>query len=489
MKRQSTSAFLLASDRAASPWSAALGPALPVATAVFAVVIFILDAFVYFDIAIAVLYVAVVLMSVSFLGRRGVQIVSAICFALTILAFLIQHPGIGIADSSARCIISLLAISITTFLALRIQSTTAALRSQAKLLDLTHDAIFVRDMNGAIVYWNSGAEKLYGWSAKEIVGANSHQLVQTVFPAPYGEITAQLVRTGYWEGDLVHTKRDGGKVTVSSRWSLQRNERGEPAAVLETNTDIEERKRAQEKLAKAQAELAHVSRVSTLGELAASIAHEVNQPLAAIVTSGEACLRWLSRDVPQLDNVKRGVERMIVDGRRASEVVRHLRALSKKADSSKALVNLNEVIEDAIFLIQREVSSHGVWLELDLARMLPKVSGDRIQLQQVVINLLMNAIQAMESIVGRPRKLVVRSREDSSQVLVVVEDSGPGFDPESETQLFNAFFTTKPDGMGMGLSICRSIIEAHGGRIWAAPNAGGGAIFQFSLLLDIESPT
>ena len=474
-------------ERVAAPRSHALTRFLPLVAVVLAAIIFVIDTFVVIDIAIAVLYVAIVLMSITFADRRGVLAVCGACMGLTVLAFAIQHSDEPIGDSSARCVVSLLAIAMTTFLSIWIQSTTAAVRSQARLLDLTHDTIFVRDRNDVITYWNRAAETFYGWPAQLALGRVSHELVQTTFPAPYDEITAQLLRTGYWEGDLVHTKRDGTKVAVSSRWSLQRDQRGQPSGVLETNTNIEERRQAQETLAKAQAELAHVSRVATLGELTASIAHEVNQPLAAIVTSGEACLRWLGLDAPPLDRVKRSIERMIGDGRRASEVVRRLRALSKKGESQRTPVNLNEVVEDSIPLIQREIAQNQVSLELELAKALPDVVGDRIQLQQVVINLLVNAIQAMASVADRPRELVIRtSLKDQHDVLVAIEDSGPGFDPAVETDLFNAFFTTKPNGMGMGLSIGRSIIEAHGGRLWAMRNDRGGATFQFSLPLHPE---
>ena len=488
MKRQVASATLVAGERAADAWPIALVPILAVVAIVFAVAIFIVDAFIAIDMAIAVLYVSVVLMSVSFCSRRGVIAVGAACMLLALLAFTIQHSPMASNDSLGRCVMSLLAIAITTFLAVRIQSTTAALHSQARLLDLTRDAIFVRDTNDIITYWNRGAEQLYGWPSEHAVGRTTRHLIETSFPRSYDEAMVQLLRAGHWEGELVHTKRDGRKVTVESRWSLERDERGQPAFVLETNTDIEARKQAHETLAKAQAELAHVSRVSTLGELAASIAHEVNQPLTAIVTSGEACLRWLARDVPQLEGVQRGVERMIDEGRRASEVVRRLRALSKKGEPRTAPLNVNEVIEDAVSLMQRELAVHRVSLALDLTSSPPAVLGDRVQVQQVIINLLVNAIQAMAPLADRPRKLVVRSRpHEVGEVVVSLCDTGIGFEPAQADQLFNAFYTTKSDGMGMGLSICRSIIEAHGGRIWASRNDEGGATFRFALPQHVET--
>jgi PAS domain S-box-containing protein len=430
-----------------------------------------------------VLYVIVVLIAANFLQRRGVLLVAAACLALTVLSFLLTH-GLDTGQPLARCVMSVSAIGATTFLALKNQSANEAVRDQARLLDLTHDTVFVRDMNDVITYWNRGAEELYGFRRDEAIGKVSHELMQTVFPVPLDEITAELLRTGRWEGDLFHAKRDGIRVTVSSRWSLQRDERGRPVATMETNNDITERNRAQNALRRAEAELAHINRVMTLGELTASIAHEVNQPLAGIVTNGAACLRWLGREPPELDEARSAVESMISDGMRASDVVQRLRALSKKTELNKVRLDINGVIDDVIRLLQREALDHLISLRLELASALPPVLGDRVQLQQVIINLAMNGIEAMAAITGGPRELVIRSRRhEDEQVLIEVQDAGVGIDPENVDRLFNAFFTTKSDGMGMGLSICRSIIEAHGGRISASRNAGAGATFQFTLPL------
>jgi two-component system sensor kinase FixL len=356
------------------------------------------------------------------------------------------------------------------------------LREQAQLLDLTHDTIFARDMNDVVTYWNRGAVEEYGWKEDEAVGRVSHQLMQTVFPAPLEAINAELLRTGRWEGELVHARRDGTRVVVTSRWSLQRGEQGNPIAILETNNDITERRQAEECLHEVQVELAHVTRLTTLGELTASIAHEVNQPLAAVVTNGDACLRWLDRDVPQLDEVREAVQLMIKDGNRAAGVIQRVRALAKKTEAPKAPLPINEIIDEIILLLEREVLSHQTLLRLQLAPELPLVLVDRIQMQQVIINLIMNGMEAMASVIDRPRELTIRSQcDEAGQVLVAVQDSGVGIETEHMDRLFNAFFTTKPAGMGMGLSICRSIIDAHGGTLCASRNAGAGATFQFML--------
>jgi C4-dicarboxylate-specific signal transduction histidine kinase len=245
--------------------------------------------------------------------------------------------------------------------------------------------------------------------------------------------------------------------------------------------DVTEAHKAEEALHAAQTALAHATQVATLGEMSASIAHEVNQPLAGIVINGEAALRWLNRPQPELGEVRSAIERMVRDGRRAGEVIDRIRALVRRAPVPAGPVDLNEVITEAATLVQRELQSQEVSLQLGLARDLPQVVADRVELQQVVINLMMNGMQAMASVTDRPRQLAVCTTVQSGEVLVAVRDAGMGVDPAAKDRLFSAFFTTRKDGMGMGLSICRSIIEAQGGRIWASSNDGPGMTFQFAL--------
>jgi len=247
-------------------------------------------------------------------------------------------------------------------------------------------------------------------------------------------------------------------------------------------SEMGERQRAEEALQTARSELAHVSRVMTLGELTASIAHEVNQPLAAVVTNAQACLRWLALETPRPDEARAAVERIVRDSNRASDVIQRIRALAKKTEPQMISLDINDVIREAISLEQREMLSQRVSLRTELASALPPVLGDRVQLQQVVINLVMNALEAMAPVTDRPREMhILSQQDDANEVLVAVRDSGMGIDSENADRLFNAFFTTKPTGMGMGLSISRSIIVAHGGRLWASPNAEHGATFQFAL--------
>jgi C4-dicarboxylate-specific signal transduction histidine kinase len=331
---------------------------LVIAAAIIAAAIFVVDTLT--RPAVAVLYVAVVLLAIRFCERRGVLLVALGCVALTILSYILS-PDRAQENVFINGVISILAIGVTTYLALENQSAVGALH-------------------------------------------------------------------------------------------------------------------------KGQMELAHVTRVTTLGQLTASIAHEVNQPLAGIISNAQACQRWLSKEPPDLDEARNSVEWIINDGNRASEVIQRVRALANRADTQKAPLDINDVINEGVTLLQRELTSHRVSLRLELMPHLPTVMADRVQLQQVIINLVMNGIEAMQLVTDRARELVIRSYKDqTNHVLVTVMDCGVGISDKNTDQMFDAFFTTKSSGMGMGLSICRSIIGTHGGRMLATNNAGPGATFQFLL--------
>jgi C4-dicarboxylate-specific signal transduction histidine kinase len=257
---------------------------------------------------------------------------------------------------------------------------------------------------------------------------------------------------------------------------------GADRAAISLFGQIEERKHVEQALRDMQTNLAHVARITTLGELTASITHEVNQPLGAVLANAEACLRWLDRATPDLDAVRRSVEWIIDDGKRASEVIRRVRALANKTEIEKVPLDVNDVVREVVALVQRELASHRVSLRMELAPALPLILGDRVQLQQVMINLVMNGVEAMQSVTDRPRELVIRSRRDETRrLLVSVTDGGVGIAAEDAERLFDAFFSTKPSGMGMGLSISRSMVEGHGGRLSVSGNEGPGATFQFTL--------
>ncbi len=462
-------------------------PASRLGAGAIAIIIFAIDTFIPFDIAIAVLYVIVVLMAANFLRRPGVILVSLACVALTVLSFMLQHGYSDGSEPIGRCLVSLTAIGVTTILALNRQRAEDALRrSETYLAEgqrLSRTGSFSWKIATEEQYWSEEIFRIYEYDVAmkptlDLVRRRSHpddaSILQQAFEqassgAQNIEITHRLLMP---DGSVKHVK-----VLAHPARDMAGNV--EYVGVL---MDITAAKQAEEALQEAQASLAHVTRVTALGELTASIAHEVNQPLAAIVTNGDAGLRWLNREVPQLDEVRSAIERMIDSATHAGEVIARLRALSRKSTSEKTRLDINEVVNEVIALIRQEISNHQVSVQLDLASRLPPVFGDRVQLQQVIMNLLVNGIQAMAPINDRRRELLIRSQaHNSDQVLVEVRDSGVGIDPEHVGQLFNPFFTTKADGMGMGLSICRSIIEAHGGRIWASHNAGLGTTLQFSL--------
>jgi PAS domain S-box-containing protein len=246
--------------------------------------------------------------------------------------------------------------------------------------------------------------------------------------------------------------------------------------------DVTQRRRSEEALAKARSELAHVARVTSLGVLTASIAHEVNQPLSGIITNASTCLRMLAADPPNVDGARETARRTIRDGNRASDVITRLRALFSKKDATTESVDLNEATREVIALSLSDLHRSRVILRPELADDLPPVTGDRVQLQQVILNLLLNASDAMSGVDDRPRQLAVRTeRDEGDRVRLTVQDAGVGFEPHGEDKLFEAFYTTKSGGMGIGLSVSRSIIESHHGRLWAAPNDGPGAAFSFSI--------
>ena len=276
-----------------------------------------------------------------------------------------------------------------------------------------------------------------------------------------------------------------GVMAIFSRSSLTTKTLDALASVANTIAQGIAQKRAEDTWQSTQAELARVARLTTMAAFSASIAHEVTQPLAAIVTNGDACLRLLASDRPNLGETGKAVASIIRDARRAAEVVARVRALVKKSDVDRTLLHLGQVIREVLVLVQPEVVRHRIGLRTSLADDLPSVLGDRIQLQQVVLNLLTNAIEAMRDVADRRRELVISARQHEvgrdAGVLVAVEDTGIGFEQAEVHRLFDALYTTKPDGLGMGLSISQSIILSHGGRLWATPNAGYGATFQFVL--------
>jgi PAS domain S-box-containing protein len=525
----------------------------------------------------------------------------------------VRETARGVTQKAGRSVVLVACEDITDRKTTRdqLEASEARLRGQASLLDLTHDTIFVRNMDSVILYWNRGAEEAYGWRADEALGRVTHELLQTVFPEPLETIIAKMLQAGRWDGELVHTTRDGTRIVVASRWSLQRDASGAPIGIMETNNDVTERKRAEgelrrseaylaeaqrlahtgswavdhrtgrtvywseetyricgidpqqlppdaaesfrlvhpddrerlarlvdqalraqtdvvadsrmllqdgtvrhvhvtghpvrddggsvveyvgtvvdmtehkradEALQRAQGELARAATLTTMGELAASIAHELRQPLAAIVMNGSAALRWLNRESPDLTEARDATSRIVREAQRADGVIRGLRALLSKSEVQRVPLDLNVVVHEMLELVRSELRRHDVSVETELAHDLPLAIGDRVQLQQVLLNLIVNGIEAMAQAAAGSRSLLIRTaRAEAGSIAVSVEDTGAGMEAATAERIFDAFFTTKPSGLGMGLAICRSIVEAHGGRLSVAAREPHGAIFRFTV--------
>ncbi|HUC27944.1 MAG TPA: PAS domain S-box protein [Candidatus Acidoferrum sp.] len=363
-----------------------------------------------------------------------------------------------------------------------------ATRLLAAIVESSHDAIVSKTLNGVITSWNKGAERLFGYEAEEAVGRNITMIIPPERHYEERTIVEQLTRGERVDHfETVRMRKDGSLLDVSLTISPMKDASGRVVGASKLARDITERKRAEEALRRAQADLAHVSRVTTMGELTASLAHEVNQPIAAAVTDANTCLRWLSRDHPDLDEARAAAMRIVKDGSRAADIISRIRLLFKRGTPEREPVDVNAVVQEIIVLLHSEATRNRVFLRTELAQDLPQVMGDRVQLQQVIMNLIMNSIDAMKDVDGT-RELTIKSeRAENEQLLVSVSDTGVGLPPQQADQIFNAFFTTKPHGTGMGLRISRSIVESHGGRLWAADTYPRGASFCFTLPAKCET--
>jgi PAS domain S-box-containing protein len=362
-----------------------------------------------------------------------------------------------------------------------------------ELLELAPESIVLLDSDNVITRVNREFTRVFGYSSEEALGRKIHDLVVPDDQrAGFDENSSRIAAAQRVDSEMLRMRKNGERLDVSIVAASVPLSGGQISTFV-IYRDITGRKEAEEELRhsqaallKSQAELAHVTRVMTMGELAASIAHEVNQPIAGVVLNGTACLRWLAgvkENSTNLAEARQTLQRIIRDGKRAGEVVARIRALFKKAETAQGPLDLNEAIREVIDLARSEMEKSRIVLRLELAPDLPVVLGDRVQLQQVMLNLILNATEAMGTVEGRPRVLAIQTQIlGEADVRVTVRDTGPGLDPAALEQAFTAFHTTKPGGLGMGLSISRSIVENHGGRLWATANDGPGVTFQFSLL-------
>jgi PAS domain S-box-containing protein len=363
-------------------------------------------------------------------------------------------------------------------------------RKIRRLVDANIIGIFIRsieaEVDGPIVEANDAFLRMVGYDREDLVSGRIRWAKLT--PPEWQDRDAQAVAELKMSGTVQpfekeYFRKDGSRIPVLIGAASLESDTYGVAFVL----DLTERKRveaeardSERRYREAQTELAHASRIATMGQLTASIAHEVNQPIAGALSSGQAALRWL--DKPDLEAARRAVERVITDIRRAGDVIRGLRALVTKAPPQAERFDVNEVIREVIEITRGEAVKNGVLIETRLAKDLPHIRGIRVQLQQVILNLVINGIEAMSGVAEGPREMLIETtRSASASVSVVVRDSGPGLDAAVADRLFEAFYTTKREGLGMGLSICRSIVETHGGKISVTANVPHGAIFQFTV--------
>src|SRR6202140_3796066 len=357
-----------------------------------------------------------------------------------------------------------------------------AARLLAAVVESSQDAIVRKNLDGIITSWNKGAERLFGYAAEEAVGQNITLIIPSDRRGEERAIVERLTRGGRVDHfETVRMRKDGSLLDVALTISPMTDAAGRIVGASKLARDITERKRAEEALRQAQADLAYMSRVTTMGELTASLAHEIKQPISAAMTNAKTCLRWLGRDEPDVAEACEAASRLVKDLTRAADIIGRIISLFKKGVLQRELVDVNELIREMIVLLRSEASRYSISIRTELAEGLPKVMADRVQLQQVFMNLMLNGIDAMKDM-GTGGELTIKSQQgDNRQLLISVGDTGVGLVPEQAEEIFNAFFTTKPQGSGMGLPISRSIVESHGGRLWAADNSPRGARFCFTL--------
>lgn len=345
-------------------------------------------------------------------------------------------------------------------------------------------AVFSVDMDGRVTGWNDGAVRLTGFAADEIVG-NPLSLVCPHFAGDVlrAEVITPLVSAGHIETEVLFRKKSGETLSGRLSASLQRDRSGQPMGMIGYVADVDEQMRAEEQMRRRHAELAHISRLNTAGEMASGLAHELNQPLSAIVNYTQGCARRLRAGTEDRDELLRAVEQAASEARRAAEIIRRLRNFLRKRESRWSSLDVNDAVRGVIGLVGPELRAHDVRLQLELVESLPLVLADSVQIEQVILNLARNSIEAMSGNHSHVRELTIETATTGDAVRLSVRDSGPGITVETADKIFDPFFTTKPEGMGIGLSLCRTIVVAAGGRLWFERDGQQGALFHFELPL------
>ncbi|QOL82692.1 sensor histidine kinase [Pseudooceanicola spongiae] len=495
-----------AENRSPSPFAttALVAVAMSLALGIFA-----LDVLSPLQGAVAVLYTIVVMITTRTASRRIVLATGGICALLAVAGYDIAHSDAPVGSPAVRLGVSLVSILVTSLLsASQIATAAAAERADALYATIFNAAgfpIWESDWSCAYRMLKAGvpadvalvkragkvamlrnanhqAAQLFGFrSRNDLIGSNilHHQTLAT--QACLAQIFERLLAgESPVEAEVQLLTAVGDLVDVVLRVSLPPDDHGWQR-VLVTALDVTERNRAQQRLADSRAELVHMSRVMTLGQIAASIAHEVNQPLTAIITYAKSGRRWMARKEPDYGEVTNCLDQIAANGSRAAEVIARIRDLARKSDPVQAAIDVHAVLADTVMLLQRDLNAAETRLHIALPDTLPPVHADRVQLQQVLMNLIMNAQQAMADTAPEDRNIWIEGQSDSAHIEVNISDCGSGLKGADPETLFNPFFTTKAEGMGMGLTICRSIIEQHGGTLVAGANAHGGVTMQFRL--------
>lgn len=487
-----------------------------VTTAILTAVIFAFDVLSPLGIAVAALYIVILLMSLRFASLKGIIFIASGCVALTIAGYLIGHINDTEEGPLLRCVVSVLAITIAAVLCVQIRMADAKLRRSEEryrnIFQSTSVAVWEQDYTPAVEacapILAQGLPQLRDHltrnedflkrclvslktidandAARFLIGDLSEAHAPASWEAarvPEALVAFREIFLAYLDGQTSFTIESAVRATDGSRRDIivtATFPTDRTRSVLISALDVTAQIAAEQALQQSAAELTRVSRIATLGALTASIGHEVNQPLAAVVINGEAALRWLGRDEPDLDEVRNCIVETVHEGRRAAEIIQRLRSLSVKGEMTRSPVDLNDIVTQVHAMARRDLADHEITALLDLAPDLPDISADAVQLQQVTMNLVNNAMHAMKSSVTKQLRILT-TFDPQNGVRVTVTDSGAGISEDDMQRLFAPFFTTKSEGMGIGLSISRSIIETHRGRIWVERVPGGGTSFHFMI--------